>query len=174
MIELLKSIIKHSFGFVRLCFLIAWLPFRYVGRYIIKPILIRRWSRAIANRRYDTTYKTLRGSEPKNLCGGGGHGQNQVHKKTWVECYNEKNMNPLDTSKYELKRSAKESYFFEYFGPLEAWCEKYFVGDFALWSDDTQIYLLITNEYDQTYFALKWGGKLPKFNDLAAEYPVDK
>lgn len=155
---------------IKLPFKAAWFPFKIIGSELIKPILIRLWARKLANRIHATTYKQERKNEPKNICGSGGQ-YNQPMIRSWNSIYDdEHSLQKVDWSKKELTLAAKESLFFGYFGPLEAWCEKYLTGDFALWSDDKNVYLLIHHEYDQTYFALKWGGKLPHFSGLEAEF----
>ena len=129
-----------------------------------------RWARQITNKAYNTTYKIARSDSVHNVCGLGGQ-YNQPLIKSWNSVYDDTHsLQKIDWSKQELILSGKEQLFFGYVGPLESWCEKYLTGDFALWTDDQNVYLLLINEYDRTYVGLKWGGKLPHFNALADEF----
>jgi len=144
--------------------------FHEIARATIKPILLRRWARQLTNEKHHTTSEIIKESNPKNLCGIGGHGVRPFYR-SWNDLYNDTHStNPIDPTKYELKRKVKETLFFGYFGPLEAWCERQFTGDFALWSDEKGVYLMVFHDYDQTYFALKWGGTLPNFTAFDKEF----
>lgn len=149
----------------------AWWPFKTFGNEIIKPILIRRWARQIANAIHHTEFKIQRKDQVSNVCGSGGHSFRPMIK-SWTDIYDEGNtVQKVNWDVNRLSKTGLERLFFDYFGPLEAWCEHYLTGDFALWTDDQNVYLLLTHEYDQTYFGLKWGGKLPNINRLYEEFP---
>jgi hypothetical protein len=65
-----------------------------------------------------------------------------------------------------LSTSALDKLFFEYFGPLEHWCEHNLSGNFALWFDRKSIYLLLIHEHDHLYFKLMFNGQMPDLKML--------
>jgi hypothetical protein len=159
----LRTIFKLGWSFIRA----ISKGFHKLARATIKPILLKQWARQLANEKHRTTNEILKKSEPRNLCGIGGDKVRPIFK-SWNDIWNDTHtVNPIDPTKYRLKNSHIKSLFIGYFGPLESYCEQYFTGDFALWYNQKGVYLIIFHEYDQTYFALKWGGKLPHFNNLA-------
>jgi len=165
MSQYIRIIIKT----IKILFRVVWFPFYIIGVGLIKPILIRYWARELTKKIYNIEHKKNCKNEVKNICGIGG--QLTPIFRSWVDIYNDNHtINPLDSSKYVLKPAAIEQIFFGYFGPLEAWCEQNFTGDFALWTDQKGIYLLLVHDYDRTYFSLKWGKNLPNFNSLEDEF----
>jgi hypothetical protein len=139
---------------------------RWVKRRIYGPIL------AHLMRRYGETPDACRQGmhAGRNRCGSGGQ-TFQPLTKTWADVFLEwpGDSSVRQMSQQQLNKQARavtEELFFGYFGPLESWCERNFAGEFYLWSDDIDLYLLIMEANDRTLWQLTWGNALPHAQDF--------
>ena len=60
----------------------------------------------------------------------------------------------------------RETLFFGYFAPLEAWCDHNCHGPYYLWADDVGIYLQLSDPMDDMLFKLVYGGGMPDLSDV--------
>ena len=60
----------------------------------------------------------------------------------------------------------REELFFEYFGPLEHWCDQNCQGPYYLWSDHHGIYRVFTNSVDDMLWNLTFDSEMPTIRDI--------
>lgn len=130
----------------------------------IKAILVDYLAQDIASKiRTDTKAS----SNAKNLAGPGGQ-QFRPYYIDWTWLV-ENHPNRIELKRWYWSHDkfvAKEQIFFDYFGPLEHWCDANCVSDYYLWSDSFGIFLQFTNETDRVLWKLTFHGPMPTYQEI--------
>jgi hypothetical protein len=157
------QLIVAAFGFVFVTIpVLSIKTFNTFCRYVA-----RRYPDTVLSR---TGKPRLPSTDSVNLCGAGAS-EWMPMSKTWQSLYDEwpddseiKKMSSTEIKKKILV--VKETMFFGYFGPLEAWLESKCQGNFYLWHDADRIYLILTDSRDMLYYNLKWDNRLPTVKEI--------
>lgn len=143
-------------------------PILLTWRGLIEPLLVKHLTKKIVDHQFRIVPTVDLGPESSNnavnLCGLGG--QTKPLTKSWNVIYDEYENTAINWTLHSQTLGSKERLFFCYFAPLEHWCEQHLSHNFALWHDQSQVYLFLFHEADQLYFNLRWNGDLPKARDL--------
>jgi len=149
---IVKTVSKMLYTPLRVCSQLLW-------ENLVKPALLKHLAKDLAVELMPMVNRPKDQNVVTNICGLGG--QSQIpFKIKWTALYDSVH-GPVDWSVHRLKPHVVAELFFSYFAPLEHWCEHNLSGDFALWSDHTSVYLLLTHEHDHLYFRLRFNSQMP-------------
>lgn len=164
---------RPSFVLLLFPLYVVWESVQGLG-HIAKKIIIRRWSKdlAVAIRLYRDSMSPLPPAENpvgcKNIAGLGGQAFHPLYI-SWNELMRQSDNAGLQRW-VNHPTVIRESLFYEYFGPLEAWCDDNCQGSYYLWSDDRGIYCVITDPVDLLLWQMIWNNTMPSIKDLNARY----
>lgn len=134
---------------------------------IIKRILIKRWAGEI---RKSIANGTMPNSKPfsskKNLAGLGGQ-EFQPYFISWEALITQsKSHASLSIWKKARPIAVKEHLFFEYFAPLEYWCDSNCIGHYYLWSDSMGVYRAFLDPMDIMLWNLTFEKGMPSMQEI--------
>ena len=157
LICLMVAIIISAYYMVKFLFTLLFIK-------ILKPILLKRWSREISKNITTKVASKEKGNgcrnEKSNLL-------IQPYKKTWQEIYDEW---PDNTIRYLDSAQIGRILRREYFHQLEKWLDNNCVGIYYCWTDSVGIYLFLKDEQDQVFYYLNFEEKLPPTKDMYNQY----
>lgn len=134
---------------------------------IIKRILIKRWTKDIRKALVEDIIPNKKPFEgKKNLAGLGGQ-EFKPYFISWDALI------PQSRSHIRLtvwKKSnpivIREHLFFEYFGPLEHWCDTNCNGHYYLWGDEMGVYRSFLDPMDIMLWNLTFEGGMPTMKEI--------
>lgn len=134
---------------------------------IIKRILIKRWAKEIRKNIADSTTPTTSSFEgKKNLAGLGGQ-EFKPYFISWnVLTHQSRSHIRLTIRAKSDPIAVKEHLFFEYFGPLEHWCDTNCNGHYYLWSDSLGVYRAFIDPMDVMLWNLTFEGGMPTMREI--------
>jgi len=125
---------------------------------------IRRYAKHIYKLGHNKDLPKYAPGACKNLAGLGGQ-EFSTRFVSWQALFDQ-------SKSAELRRWAnhprvvRETLFFEYFGPLEHWCDTNCHSGYYLFSDVNGIHLRFTDAMDETIFRLRFDGHMPRLDDF--------
>mgnify|MGYP006288440559 CR=1 FL=1 len=136
---------------------------------LIKKILVKRWAkeitREISNQpEFNTQTAISEFEDCKNIAGVGGQQFRPYFIRWNTILFQSKRYSQLSTIVDSV--ALKEELFFEYFGPLEHWCDENCQGQYYLWSDEHGIYRLFTNSVDDMLWNLTFEDQMPTMREI--------
>lgn len=131
---------------------------------IIKRFLIKRWAKEIREAIAECTdHKNLTYNGDKNIAGLGGQAF-LPYFISWTELsYQSKTTKNL---KNTLPMTVRVQLFFEYFGPLEHWCDTNCTGRYYLWSDERGVFRAFIDPIDVVLWNLTFDGPMPTMKEI--------
>jgi len=136
---------------------------------LLKRRLVRKWAKDIA-KIVGAVVAPADYELSKNIAGAGGQSL-QPYGVTWQSLFDQCDSIELKVAANNKQSLAvKEFLFFAYLGPLEAWCERNFVGPFMLWSDNRCIHCMLFDTQDRVLWQLTWGNTMPRYKEMSDYY----
>lgn len=134
---------------------------------IIKRILIKRWAIELRKAIADKTKPNDKPFEgKKNLAGLGGQ-EFKPYFISWNVLTQQSKSNIRLTIWQKANPTAvKEHLFFEYFGPLEHWCDTNCNGHYYLWSDSMGVYRAFIDPMDIMLWNLTFENGMPTMREI--------
>ena len=133
---------------------------RMFDHLVVKPRIRRLAQEVIAKTRGESD--TQRGDGCRNMAGLGGMGF-RPRFVAWQTLFEQSSeLRGWGNHPYVVR----ETLFFGYFAPLEAWCDHNCQGPYYLWSDKVGIYLQLSDPMDDMLFKLTYGLDMPNLSEV--------
>lgn len=130
----------------------------------IKRKLIKLWSKQIAQTILAEYVPQQLPTDCRNLAGVGGQ-QFQPSFVLWNDLIRQSRDPEIRNYHYDSV-VVKEILFFEYFSPLEHWCNTNCQGSYYLWTDRIGVYRVFTDSRDEVLFKLLFSGAMPTMDQI--------
>lgn len=133
---------------------------------IFKRVLIKYLAREIAQE-LKKHFNSTAENKTKNLAGVGGQ-KIRANFISWGEIISQHpdRSNLQRWYNHGETSVVKEQLFFEYFGPIEHWCDENCTSEYYLWTDRLGVYKAFTSEVDRVLWNLTFQDKMPTLKEV--------